>query len=133
MSLHKSNFLEIHQMPNISGIKIKWLKGSENMKDEEFKAEILREKQAIETEKPTGIFADTLDMMFSIHPDLQEWHNAQIFPAFQLANVKKLGILVSRDLFAQISIEQLIDDGSEVKLLTKYFDDEEKAIDWLKS
>lgn len=44
MSLHKSNFLEIHQMSDINGIKIKWLKGSENMKDEEFKAEIIDEK-----------------------------------------------------------------------------------------
>lgn len=133
MELHKSNFLAITEMPEIQGIKIQWLAASERMTDEEFQTEILGEKKAIETKKPKNIFADTLQMKFSIPPNLQEWHNNLIFPVFKSAEVKRLAILVSTDIFAQVSIEQLVEDGSEKEFVTKYFDTEKELISWLKS
>ena len=132
MTLYKSNFLRIYQMSEIDALKIKWHENSKDMNNEEFKVEIFAEKQVIESVRPKLIFADTLEMNFTISPDLQEWHNAQIFPAFQLANVQKLAILVSKHIFSQVSIEQLIEDGSHNKMLINYFDEEQKAIDWLK-
>lgn len=132
--LYKSSFLQINPMPEINGIKIQWLADSEKMSTEDFKKEIEEEKKALERAKPKNILADTLQMGFAIPPDLQEWHNNLIFPIFQSIGLQKLAILVSHDLFVQVSIEQLIDeDKSSTALKTKYFDSEENAIHWLKS
>ncbi len=118
MLRHKDDFLQINEMPEINGIKIKWLQA---------------EKIVIETAKPKYIFADTLDMKFSIYPDLQEWHNKEIFPVFVKVNLRKLAVLVSSDLFTQVSIDQLIGEGKGGEMVTQYFEDEKKAIEWLKS
>lgn len=132
--LHKSSFLQINAMPEINGVKIQWLADSEKMSEEDFKEEIEAEKKAFEEVKPKNILADTLQMGFAIPPNLQEWHNAIIFPVFQSIGLQKLAILVSHDLFVQVSIEQLIDeDKSNTGLRTRYFDSEENAINWLKS
>ena len=133
MLRHKDDFLQINEMPEINGIKIKWLQASGRMQDEDFKAAILAEKIVIETAKPKYIFADTLDMKFSIYPDLQEWHNKEIFPVFVKVNLRKLAVLVSSDLFTQVSIDQLIGEGKGGEMVTQYFEDEKKAIEWLKS
>lgn len=136
MVLHKSSFLEISQMPEINGIKIQWLADTSKMRDEDFKAQILSEKKAIDDVKPQNIFADILQMKFSIEPNLQAWHNELIFPAFKAAKTQKLAILVSTDLFVQVSVEQLVEDANKSQkeeLVTKYFDEEFQAIAWLKS
>jgi hypothetical protein len=102
------------------------------MSEADFKKGIEAEKTAIEEAKPKNILADTLQMGFAIPPSLQEWHNNIIFPVFQSVGLQKLAVLVSRDLFVQVSIEQLIDeDKQNVGLKTKYFDSEENAINWL--
>lgn len=132
--LHKSNFLQINSIPELNGIKIQWLASSEKMSEEDFKQEIEGEKKALEEVKPKSILADTLQMGFAIPPDLQEWHNNLIFPVFESIGLRKLAILVSHDLFVQVSIEQLIDENnSNAGFKTKYFDSEENAINWLKS
>jgi hypothetical protein len=130
--LHKSSFLQISAMPEINGIKIQWLEDSQKMSEADFKKEIEAEKTAIEEAKPKNILADTLQMGFAIPPSLQEWHNNIIFPVFQSVGLQKLAVLVSHDLFVQVSVEQLIDeDKQNVGLKTKYFDSEENAINWL--
>ena len=133
MELYKSSFLVIEQMPEIQGIKIKWQEASERMTNEQFKKEILGEIKAIETAKPKCIFADTLDMRFTINIVLQEWHNAEVFPVFLSVGVRKLAVLVSTDIFAQVAIQQLVEDGSDNKLITNYFETEAAALKWLKS
>ncbi|GAB4182980.1 MAG: hypothetical protein OHK0057_10240 [Thermoflexibacter sp.] len=121
-------------MLEVNGVKIQWLADSEKMSENDFKKEIEEEKKAFERAKPKNILADTTQMGFAIAPDLQEWHNSIIFPVFQKISLQKLAILVSHDLFVQVSIEQLIDeDKSNTGLKTKYFDSEESAINWLKS
>jgi hypothetical protein len=129
--LHTSDFLDISPILNGKAIKIQWLPDSYRMTDEIFQKEIEAEKNAIETAKPQSIFADTLQMKFSIPPELQQWHNNLIFPSFNSVGVKKLAILVSHDIFVQVSIEQLIDEGATTGFITKYFDSEASALEWI--
>jgi hypothetical protein len=129
--LHTSDFLNISSILNGKAIKIQWLPDSYRMTDEIFQKEIEAEKTATETTKPQSIFADTLQMRFSIPPPLQQWHNNLIFPLFNSVGVKKLAILVSHDIFVQVSIEQLIDEGATTGFITKYFDSEASALEWI--
>jgi hypothetical protein len=70
-------------------------------------------------------------MRYTIVPALQEWHNGVLFPAFAEVGVKKLAVVVSNDIFALMSIEQLIEDVADAKFITRYFDEELVARDWL--
>ena len=127
-----NKYLAIYPLSDIQGLKIQWLPDSVDMTDEEFRQSILMEKEAIESIKPRAIFADTLQMRYTIVPKLQDWHNSIITPAFEKAGTKKLGILVSEDLFTQVSIEQLVEDMPDNQLQTRYFTDETSALQWLR-
>lgn len=131
--LSQNDFLTIVQLREIQGIAIQWQEASIRMSEDDFRKAIMAEKEAIDAVKPRAIFADTLNMRYTITPELQEWHNTIIFPAFEAAGTRKLGILVSQDLFAQIAIEQLIDDGSTQDIQTRYFSSAEGALEWLRS
>jgi hypothetical protein len=62
---------------------------------------------------------------------LQTWHNAYLFPVFRAEGVKKLAIIVSQDIFTQISVEQMISDEEDAGFTTCYFDSENAALRWL--
>lgn len=129
--LFQNSFLTITYLPNIQGIKVQWESTSLHMDDIGFKESITGIQKAILTAKPRIIFADTLHMKYAIVPELQEWHNEIIFPAMVSANVHKLGILVSKDIFTQISIEQLIEDSINNDIQVRYFSSKDSALQWL--
>ncbi|WP_250631644.1 hypothetical protein [Rhodoflexus caldus] len=131
--LFQNNFLTITQSDDIQGITIQWHTGSVRMSDDEFRESIIGIKNAILTAKPQAIFADTLHMEYAIVPELQEWHNEVVFPAMTSVNVNKLGIVVSQDIFTQISIEQLIEDSINNEIKVRYFSSPEAALEWLRN
>lgn len=129
--LFQNIFLTIIHLPDIQGIKVQWKSASLHMDDTDFQESIIGIQTAILTAKPRNIFADTLHMKYAIVPELQEWHNEIIFPAMVSVNVRKLGIVVSQDIFTQISIEQLIEDSINNEIQVRYFSSEESALQWL--
>lgn len=132
-NVHQSKFLEISHILDNQRLVIEWLAPSEEMTEEDFKAEIQSEAEKIETYQPAQILARTTKMGFIITPELQEWHNEVIFPKFKSVGVTKLAIVLSEDIFSQISIEQLIEDNKIANFTTQYFDREEVAVEWLQA
>ncbi|WP_291726473.1 hypothetical protein [Bernardetia sp.] len=130
-NIYKSKFVSINILPKKELLIIEWLSDSEDMTEEEFKNEIQAEIVAIKEYKPTNILARTTQMSFVITPNMQEWHNELVFPVFKNIGVSKLAIILSSDIFSQISIEQLIEDNTEAEFITHYFDKEDKALLWL--
>ncbi len=126
-----SEFLEISFFEEHKILQIKWFSISEQMTDEDFKNQILHEKNAVKTYKPKTIFADATNFAFPISPILQEWHNDFLFPTFIEERLKKIGILVSNDIVVQMSVEQLINDDKNITFITQYFNDKNKAFEWL--
>ncbi|WP_027000133.1 STAS/SEC14 domain-containing protein [Eisenibacter elegans] len=131
MSFYQDNFVAIEHLASHNAVKIQWLEGSADMTEADFKQVIAKEKEALETFKPRAILADTLEMQYSITPALQEWHNDFLFPSFAVVGIEKLAIVVSKDIFSQVSVEQLIEDHNAAQFLSKYFDSETKAIEWI--
>jgi hypothetical protein len=48
-------------------------------------------------------------------------------------NVNKINIVVSQDIFTQISIEQLIEDSINNEIKVRYFSSPEAALEWLRN
>lgn len=91
------------------------------------------EKLAELTEKykPSCLLLNNKEFTFSITPAIQEWVNNNIFPRLIKAGIKRGAFVVSEDLFAQVSIEQTMEEDTGKKLKTKFFDTEEEALKWL--
>jgi len=81
--------------------------------------------------KPKNILADTTHFRFTITPDVQEWINEHILSLYSEIGVKKHAVLLSSDLFTLVSVEQTMDDYQEGVFINHYFEDSQKALDWL--
>jgi len=112
-------------------ITITWKPATDRMSDTAFKAVLIEILDAIKIERPEFYLANTQHFLFTIIPELQDWANKYFVHEIYQLGVKKMGVVVSADLFAQVSIEQVLsDDGSGMQ--SAYFPSVEKAENWLK-
>jgi hypothetical protein len=129
--IHSSKFLQLSYEQNTQTLVVLWLTTSSEMSEDNFKTEIHVITNAVRQTKAIFVLGLTKEMRYTIVPALQEWHNGVLFPAFAEVGVKKLAVVVSNDIFALMSIEQLIEDVADAKFITRYFDEELVARDWL--
>ena len=83
----------------------------------------------VEAYSPRTVIGVLTHLKQPMKPEIQDWTNAQLLPRVVITGVKKLGYVVSPDLFTQVSVEQGMDDATAT-LQAGYFDDENKAIQW---
>ncbi len=74
---------------------------------------------------------DNRDFLFTISPELQTWQAENIFPKAIANGLEKVAIIMSEELFSQMSIEQTIEEHEEIETITCYFDSISKAKEWL--
>lgn len=73
-----------------------------------------------------------LNFGFTISPELQSWIDLEITPGYISAGLDKMAIILPATIFAQVSVEQLIDEENTSQISTNYFDNEEDAFKWIK-
>jgi len=108
-----------------------WFPSTIYASDEDFKTwsiEVVRYTQEYQAQR---MLANTKDYKFTITPDLQEWSVSHIFEPMAAAGIRKLAMIVSSDLFPQVSLEQFVDEYGEKQITTRYFEDVEEARQWL--
>ena len=66
-----------------------------------------------------------------ITTDLQEWLAEKVFPRAAASGLKKIAFVVPDDLFASVSVEQLMEEDTKKTFITRYFKDEIRARQWL--
>lgn len=101
------------------------------LNEEVFKEIILRQKEGVLFYKPQKLLIDSTFFDFAIDPSLQKWFDDQIFSATIKAGIQKVGIVISKDLFAQVSVEQTMEEGQGIMHLTHYFQTYQEARYWL--
>ncbi len=131
MKLYSSNFVEISLSDNNLIIINEWFKTTENMLDEEYEADMLKFAELALLHKPKYHLIKSVDFLYTITIEMQEWTNNTIFPQLIKAGIKKIAFLVSSEIIAQISIEQTLEESNASAFAFKYFDVETDAINWL--
>lgn len=96
-----------------------------------FKKIILKQREGVSQYQPQKMLIDTTHFEYSIDPELQKWFDEYIFQTLYQAGVQKVGIVISKHLFARISIEQTMEEGSGILFNTRYFHNYEDAQTWL--
>ena len=104
---------------------------SNDTDETEFKEVINNWRTTFEKYKPTKQLIDYSEYSFSISPELQQYINENLMKPLYKDGMRKVAFLLSRDLFAQLSIEKTMQKESGQLFEIKYFDDFDKAKNWL--
>ncbi len=131
MIVKQTSFLALSYFSETELLELEWLAATSDMTDKEFQEQVSMENEVLLKYKPKKILAKTLEMEYTIAPEEQEKHNKIILPAFKAIGLQKLAIVVSYDIFTQVSISQIIDDDITAGYKTNYFDDTNSAMAWL--
>ncbi len=109
-----------------------WLETTKDMNNEEFKEEMHKLVEIIKEKNIKFILSVTKDLNFPITPELQNWVLEFIAPQFTEAKIEKQAMIIPKELIAQLSIEQTIDDveSSKHSHQSKLFSDIEEAKKW---
>jgi len=129
--IYQTSYHTILYDANANIIGNRWDKSTADISAEEFKAEIMEFQKIIETKHPKGIMGNTLDLLFPISPEIQDWIVNNLFAAIVPAGVKKYAIVVPSDFLTQLSVEQTVESETSGGFQTKYFDNETAALDWI--
>lgn len=132
MEVYKSRFLILNYFENENYIEMMWLSDTESMTRDEYKEEFRSYVKSIEKYQPKGVLSDILSAKFTIDPELQEWTNQNVF-AFSLSiGLDKAALIVNQKSFIErISLEQTMEEQEGEKFKMRYFEDREKAKQWL--
>lgn len=131
MLVKQTPFITFSYFPETELLELEWLEATSDMTDKEFQEQVLLENEVLLKHRPKKLLAKTLEMEYTISIDEQEKHNAIILPTFKTIELEKLAIVVSKDLFTQVSISQIIDDDTTAGYQTHYFEDTTSAMEWL--
>ncbi len=101
------------------------------MTQDDYKRELVKMAELIETHKISRQLINTLHFQYTIDIDLQQWTDEYITKRTKEAGIKKAAFIIAEEIFSQMSIEQAM-EGEEGKALdTRYFTSEEEAREWL--
>jgi len=131
MKIYNSAFLEISLSDNNMTITNEWCKTTSEMTDEQYKTDMLKFSELALQHKPKYHLINSLQFLYAITLDMQDWTNKTIFPKLIEAGIKKIAFLVSSEMIAQLSIEQTLEESNASIFAVKYFDKEELAKKWL--
>ena len=132
--LHESDFWKFGFDKDDSMMIYQWYETSENMDETEYKQEMKKNAEEYEKHGPTKSLVDLRNFLYTISPETQEWTDNEIFPRFLNAGLKKIAFVVSSDLFAQVSLEQMMEENNaNLSFESRYFDHYFQARDWLMS
>ena len=130
--LHESDFWKFG-IDKIDSLMIyQWYETSESMNEEDYKQEMQKNAEEYERYAPSKSLVDLRNFLFTISPEAQVWTDHEIFPRFLNAGLKKIAFVVSPDLFAQISLEQMMEENNaNLGFESRYFDHYFQAREWL--
>jgi len=128
--IYQSKFQEIIKKKEEDFFHISWYNTSK-MLDNEYREDILEQVRCYQEYKVKGSLIDTSTFEFAIVPKTQEWANENVFPVAAKAGLQFVALLVPEDFYAQLSIEQYVEEDKENLLQFHYFNSVEEARNWL--
>ena len=131
----ENKFIQIENEYHNSLSINRWLSGTNEMDDDDYKE--MAEKQVTELEKfhPKRWIVNIAKLEYALAPDVQEWADTKMFPRIIKAGVKYMAFVMSPNIFSQISVEQLLEEKNvkTADFEIQHFGSEEDAYKWLLS
>ncbi len=130
-NIFENSFISIGFSRNKNLVINNWKEATDAMTDEEYKTLALKQVAVLEEKKPFNWLVNLAELKFALTPQTQEWADG-LFPRILNAGVKKIAFIISSDVFAQISVEQLMEEKNvkTANFEIHYFDNEKDALKW---
>ena len=107
--LHRNDYSEIRYDNTTGIINQIFFEKTEEMTIDEFKQEMLIFAEHCINNKAALHLINSFEMNFVITPDIQKWINNKILTKFE-SFAKKVAFLMPSDFFAQVSVEQTMNE-----------------------
>ena len=117
-------------------IEVKWKKSIIELLQDEYKDVLLEAYSHAFDIKPELVLNNTAEAVYPLTSDLEEWILKNITEKIaQKVGVKKIAFLLPSDLLSKLALEHLMNKANikTKDIIRLYFDDYQKAIDWLRS
>ncbi|OJJ23299.1 hypothetical protein BKI52_02775 [marine bacterium AO1-C] len=132
--LHKSKYWHFGCSAEQRMMWYEWFDTSIDMTDAEYKDEMSKNAAQCKIQQLPLALVDLRKFKFMITPEMQAWTDQIIFPQFIASGLKRIAFVVSPDLFAQVSLEQMMDEElAKEQFASKYFETKKEAEQWLNS
>ena len=131
MVLFNDEFLTVTLDDTKTTIINTWAPTTEDMTDEEYQSHLLKFTELAKVHKPTYHLIRSVDFLYTITNEMQEWTNTEVFPGLIEAGITKIAFLVSSEIMAQLSIELALDESNASSFQVQYFDTENDAMAWI--
>lgn len=129
----KNDYITIFHNKDANIITSKWNAKTINMSESDFKKSHMGIVDAIVNSRSSAVIGDAREFAFSIVPNIQEWILYETFPVMIGAGLKKIAMIVSPDVFSQITVEQSLSEQGASPLTIKYFEENAEAMSWATS
>lgn len=104
----------------------------EYIPDNAYRGEMFAWLEQIKKHHPTFQLVDYTQNLYAINASMQEWVNENLIgPAYRIGCLRKVAFILSKDLFAQVSVEQTMQEPEGKQFVKQYFDTRQDALDWL--
>ncbi|HYF33628.1 MAG TPA: hypothetical protein VD993_21030 [Chitinophagaceae bacterium] len=131
--LYRSAHQCIEYYPEHSMIK-RVLSGiAENANWPAFQVECLEYASIVRVYKPQYILSDARKFQIIMLKEMQDWVNDNLINVFNEIMLQKCAIIIPPQFLHQLGIEQTIEANPDNAFEVQYFENEEDAIEWLKS
>ncbi len=113
---------------------VEWMPQTADMSEDEYKKILITLVEFVNRHQVKYCLDDTLNFAYVIMPDLQEWTAIEFNTRLTSTNLQKVALITPKELIVSLSIEQTTDEigvTDRGKFTVKYFDNTNKAVQWL--
>ena len=130
MEVFKNKYLSIKVDETKKVLIEEWYPTTKEMTNDEWKATRYKFKDIFLQYNLSKFLSLCKELYFLITPELQEWMAENITKGSEDL-VEKAALVIPTELFAEVSLEQTMDEMETGKLDTAFFDNEQNARNWL--
>jgi hypothetical protein len=131
-ALFENQYITIFYDPKTGILYNVWFPETLKMSDKMYKENALLQIQYMRVVRSSRWLVDLSMFKYMLNADIRQWVNAQL-PQVVMVGVKYIALVNSSDIFAQISVEQLMMGKNilNANFEIRYFEDRKKAEKWL--
>ncbi len=130
MTTYESQFTTV-TFDAVTGLQEQFWKTTENFSNDDYKTEVSANADNVLTNNAKFLLSDTNNFNYTISPELQEWSTENFFARIVAAGIRKYAILLPQEVFAEISIQQTVEENTSNTIQVQYFENGELARKWL--
>jgi hypothetical protein len=127
-----TEFLKIDYYSELQIFWLEWQEGAQDMSEVIFKRHLIEFVELFERHQSIGFVVDSRKGHFTMHEEIQAWHETEIVPSYLKHKLKKIAFIMPVDIFAEVSILQTFQEEKASVLTTNYFNDLDSAFSWIK-